>query len=227
MQLNLKDEGGPQLNLETSNGECDKSDKGNICRVKVKRGALARAKELKESELYAVLLYVSWCGRRASYWPTAKDLEKAVKEVRVEFSALSKSYPYRDICDCIARIDEWDDSLVKDELEQMREVEEERERSKISNSPLFRIFHLSYPHISPDDFNKEYDPRSDSFSQTAVYLLRKSFKENQPPEITTTGPWSQSWLQYLPEYQELWLKDIRKMERRTSHAQNAWRESIS
>jgi len=225
--MGLKDEVGEEFNLETSNGECNEANKGSICRTKVKRGAINRSKELKESDLYAILLYVHWCGMRADQWPAAKDLEKSSEAIKEEFSALSDSYTYSQIMECAEKIPDWDGSLVKEELEALKEESEEAERSKISNSPLFRAFRASYPHIDPDEFDKEYLTRGSNFNETAVYLLRKSFRDNQPAEISTGTSWSQSWLQHLPKYQEQWLKELKKIKSKTLLAQTAWKESIS
>ena len=225
--MGLRDEGGEEFNLETSNGECNEANKGSICRTKVKRGAINRAKELKESDLYATLLYVHWCGMRADQWPAAKDLEKSIEAIKEEFSALSDSHTYSQIMECAGKIPDWDGSLIKEELEALKEESEEAERSKISNSPLFRAFRTSYPHIDPGEFDKEYLNRGGNFNETAIYLLRKFFRDNQPAEINTGTSWSQSWLQHLPKYQEQWLKELKKMGSKTLLAQTAWRESIS
>lgn len=225
--MGLRDEDSEEFNLETSNGECNEANKGSICRTKVKRGAISRAKELKESDLYATLLYIHWCGLRADKWPAAKDFEKSSEAIREEFTALSDSFTYDQIVQCSAKIPDWEGSLVKEELEKMKIDSEEAERSKISNSPLFRAFQSLYPHISSDDFNKEYLTRGGNFSETAVYLLRKSFRDNQPAEISTGASWSQSWLQHLPKYQEQWLKELKRIKSKTLLAQTAWKESIS
>lgn len=227
LKMGLKDEDGEEFNLETSNGECNEANKGSICRTKVKRGALIRAKELKESDLYATLLYIHWCGMRADKWPAAKDFEKSVEAIKEEFSALSDSHTYDQITECASKIPDWDGSLIKEKLEDLREESEEAERSKISNSPLFRAFHASYPHITPDEFDKEYLTRGSNFNETAVYLLRQFFRDNQPAEISTGTSWSQSWLQHLPKHQEQWLKELKRIKSKTLLAQTAWQESIS
>lgn len=227
LQLNLKSEDDDEFNLETSNGACADSSKGNISRTRVKRGAVQRAKEIGESDLYATLLHISWCGKRSVRWPTANDYGKAVEALRQEFRHLQKSNGLEEILRCIDRIPDWDGCLVEDEMKAIKEEIEERERSKIINSPLFKAFHKSYPDIDPDDFNREYGTKGGNFTQTAVYLLRERFKKNQPPEVKVVSMWSQSWLQYLPTYQEKWLKDLRSLELRVKAQQKAWEESIS
>lgn len=227
MQLGLKDEDGEEFNLETSNGECDRGNMGSVCRTKVRRGALARAAQIKESELYGILLYVSWCSRRLARWPTARDGDKAAESIKQEFTSLADTYTMAEIESCISRITDWDDSIISEQLLYMTEKAEEAERGKITNSPLYKAFSQAHPLIDPDEFCKEYEARRNNFSQTAVYLLRQHFKENKPEEIESESPWSQSWLQHLPYYQEQWLKEVKNLESKTLLSQTAWRESIS
>lgn len=188
---------------------------------------MARAKQLKESDLYATLLYMSWCGRRAEKWPGAKDRDSATKAILQEMEVLAQSTPYGDILSCIDRIPDWSDAIIGPVLQRLKAQQDRKELSRIVNSPLYAEFAKVYPLVDGDRFEKEYVSRGGNFTQTAVYLLRSLFRDNQPAELQGVKSWKQSWLQHLPTYQEKWLKELKRIELKTHQSQKEWKELIS
>lgn len=228
MQLGLGEDGAELFNLETSNGECDKSSEGRVSRTKVRRGAELRAKQLREDEAYSFLLYVSWCGLRYERWPTAKDSETALRAIREEFNRVYDTpESFKLFNKTIGRLGpNWCDKAVKDEVKALQGQYDQYLASRISQSPLFAKLHKSYPYLDPDSFDEEYDRKGQNFSATAISLLRDHLRENRPEELNHVTSWNRSWLQHLPYYQEQWLNETKRLERVMKTEQSKWLEGL-
>ena len=223
------------FNEDTSYGQCDSSHIGSLAKTKVSSGALIKAKEIENPEdlplqLISLILTISWCGERMGKWPQAKDAKSAIS-LRDDFSKAVERHGALKTMKAVNLVSDnlpiWDPRII---LEQLSEVSEEYEKIKttsISGSPLFVEFRKKYPHIDPESFDKCYENHRENFVESAIYMLRREFRNNPPSDIPNTDGWQQRWQQYLPTYLKQWQKDLKTMESRMRIAQRAWKESIS
>jgi hypothetical protein len=224
-----------EFNAETSYGQATESHVGLVAKSKVAAGAALRAKDLDNPDnlplpLLSLFLTISWCGERLSKWPKAKDAKTAMS-LRDDLAKAVEKYGIVKTMKAVELVSghldtRWDDRLVTEQLSELREKYEEVKTSSISSSPLFAEFHKAYPHIDGELFDKCYDQNGQNFTASAIYLLRREFKFNPPPELPQDG-FEVRWQQYLPTYLGQWQKEIKSMETRMRVAQKAWKESMS
>jgi hypothetical protein len=223
----------PQFNSDTSYGQCGPEHIGLIAKTKVGAGAALRAKELLNRDklpepLISLAITVSWCGERLSKWPNAKDAKVALG-LRDELQkAVDKFGPVKVIkaIDLVSgELLVWDPRIVAEQLEALRPEADRKRSMTISSSPLFVEFHKNYPQIDPDLFDMCYDQNDGQFVTSAIYLLRRKFREIPPKELEHIEGWEQRWQQYQPRYLKRWQDELKGMENRMRVAQRAWRDS--
>jgi hypothetical protein len=223
----------PQFNSDTSYGQCGPEHIGLIAKTKVGAGAALRAKELLNRDklpepLISLAITVSWCGERLSKWPNAKDAKVALG-LRDELQkAVDKFGPVKVIkaMDLVSgELLVWDPRIVAEQLEALRPEADRKRSMTISSSPLFVEFHKNYPQIDPDLFDMCYDQNDGQFVTSAIYLLRRKFREIPPKELEHIDGWEQRWQQYQPRYLKRWQDELKGMENRMRVAQRAWRDS--
>lgn len=223
----------PQFNSDTSYGQCGPEHIGLIAKTKVGAGAALRAKELLNRDklpepLISLAITVSWCGERLSKWPNAKDAKVALG-LRDELQkAVDKFGPVKVIkaMDLVSgELLVWDPRIVAEQLEALRPEADRKWSMTISSSPLFVEFHKNYPQIDPDLFDMCYDQNDGQFVTSAIYLLRRKFREIPPKELEHIDGWEQRWQQYQPRYLKRWQDELKGMENRMRVAQRAWRDS--
>ena len=223
----------PQFNSDTSYGQCGPEHIGLIAKTKVGAGAALRAKELLNRDklpepLISLAITVSWCGERLSKWPNAKDAKVALG-LRDELQkAVDKFGPVKVIkaIDLVSgELLVWDPRIVAEQLEALRPEADRKRSMTISSSPLFVEFHKNYPQIDPDLFDMCYDQNDGQFVTSAIYLLRRKFREIPPKELEHIDGWEQRWQQYQPRYLKRWQDELKGMENRMRVAQRAWRDS--
>lgn len=223
----------PQFNSDTSYGQCGPEHIGLIAKTKVGAGAALRAKELLNRDklpepLISLAITVSWCGERLSKWPNAKDAKVALG-LRDELQkAVDKFGPVKVIkaMDLVSgELLVWDPRIVAEQLDALRPEADRKRSMTISSSPLFVEFHKNYPQIDPDLFDMCYDQNDGQFVTSAIYLLRRKFREIPPKELEHIDGWEQRWQQYQPRYLKRWQDELKGMENRMRVAQRAWRDS--
>lgn len=223
----------PQFNSDTSYGQCGPEHIGLIAKTRVGAGAALRAKELLNRDklpepLISLAITVSWCGERLSKWPNAKDAKVALG-LRDELQkAVDKFGPVKVIkaMDLVSgELLVWDPRIVAEQLEALRPEADRKRSMTISSSPLFVEFHKNYPQIDPDLFDMCYDQNDGQFVTSAIYLLRRKFREIPPKELEHIDGWEQRWQQYQPRYLKRWQDELKGMENRMRVAQRAWRDS--
>jgi len=223
----------PQFNSDTSYGQCGPEHIGLISKTKVGAGAALRAKELLNRDklpepLISLAITVSWCGERLSKWPNAKDAKVALG-LRDELQkAVDKFGPVKVIkaMDLVSgELLVWDPRIVAEQLDALRPEADRKRSMTISSSPLFVEFHKNYPQIDPDLFDMCYDQNDGQFVTSAIYLLRRKFREIPPKELEHIDGWEQRWQQYQPRYLKRWQEELKGMENRMRVAQRAWRDS--
>jgi len=224
-----------EFNAETSHGQAADTHIGLLAKGKVSSGAALLAKEIDNQDnlpipLLALFLTISWCGERLAKWPKAKDAKTAMS-LRDDLAKEVEKYGVVKVAKAAELVSghldtRWDDRLVAEQLSELKEKYEEVKTSSISSSPLFAEFHKAYPHINGELFDKCYDQNGQNFTASAIYLLRREFKFNPPPELPQDG-FEVRWQQYLPTYLGQWQKELRSMETRMRVAQKAWKESMS
>jgi len=223
----------PQFNSDTSYGQCGPEHIGLIAKTKVGAGAALRAKELLNRDklpepLISLAITVSWCGERLSKWPNAKDAKVALG-LRDELQkAVDKFGPVKVIkaMDLVSgELLVWDPRIVAEQLDALRPEADRKRSMTISSSPLFVEFHKNYPQIDPDLFDMCYDQNDGQFVTSAIYLLRRKFREIPPKELEHIDGWEQRWQQYQPRYLKRWQEELKGMENRMRVAQRAWRDS--
>jgi len=224
-----------EFNQETSGGVCEESHIGSISRSKVLQGAAQKVKEINNpdkipEQLLSLLIGISWCGERMGRWPSAKDSKFALS-LRKDFDKAVDSYGVRRVYQAIQVVSKflgyWDSRIVSEQVEKLEEEYSEVKVVSFSSSPLFQEFSKSHPHISPETFDRCYTQNNEEFVKSAIHLLRREFRETPPPELEHIKGWEQRYPQHLPNYLKRWQEDLKKMEKRMSIAQRAWRESIS
>jgi len=223
----------PQFNSDTSYGQCGPEHIGLIAKTKVGAGAALRAKELLNRDklpepLISLAITVSWCGERLSKWPNAKDAKVALG-LRDELQkAVDKFGPVK-VIKAMDLVSEellvWDPRIVAEQLDALRPEADRKRSMTISSSPLFVEFHKNYPQIDPDLFDMCYDQNDGQFVTSAIYLLRRKFREIPPKELEHIDGWEQRWQQYQPRYLKRWQEELKGMENRMRVAQRAWRDS--
>ncbi len=221
------------FNADTSYGQCGPPQEGLIAKTKVASGAVMKARELQgESNLplqvLSYLITTSWCGQRLSRWPQAPD-SRTIVSLQKEFDKILEKFDKSVILKCEDLVSQslpaWDTRIIEQQLSSLRKERDEELKSSIVSSPLFTTFSSSYPHIDPESFEKCYNQHRGNFVASAIYLLRREFKANQPEELSTVDGWSQRWPQYLPQYLQKWHKHLKEIETETKAAQKEWRES--
>lgn len=222
------------FNSDTSHSQCGPSHEGLIAKTKVSQGAVIKAREIQgDSNLpLALLSYFitcSWCGERLARWPQAQD-SKSTLSLQSEFEKLTEKYEKGVILSSIEHVSSslptWDPRIINSQITSLREEVELSKKSSPLSSPLFLALFSHYPQLSPESFEKCYNQHRGNFVASAIYLLRREFKVNPPPELSTVDGWSQRWPQYLPPYLKKWQKDLREIETKTLTSQREWKESI-
>lgn len=224
-----------EFNSETSYGQATESHVGLLAKSKVAAGAALLAKELDNPDdlplpLLSLFLTVSWCGERLAKWPKAKDA-KVSTSLSEDLNKAVEKYGVVKVVKAVEVVsshldDRWDDRLVAEQLTELKEKYDDIRTNSISSSPLFAEFHKSFPHIDPETFDKCYEQNGQNFTVSAIYLLRREFKFNPPPELPQDG-FQTRWQQYLPHYLKQWQNELKSMETRMRVAQKAWKESMS
>jgi hypothetical protein len=223
-----------QFNSDTSHGQCGPEHIGLIAKTKVGAGAALRVKELHgrgklPEPLLALAITASWCGERLGRWPNAKDAKVALG-LRDEFrKAVEKFGPVKAIKSVDLVSEElliWDPRIVAEQIDAIRPEAEKIQSMTISSSPLFAEFHKTHPHIDPETFDSCYNQNNGQFITSAIYLLRRKFREVPPKELNHIEGWEQRWQQYLPRYLNQWQDDLKRMENRMRVAQRAWKDKV-
>lgn len=221
------------FNSDTSAGQCEPVHVGLIAKSRVCTGALIRAKEIDNPDSLAVqiisfFISVSWCGQRMGRWPKAKDC-KTTLTFPDDLNKMIEKYGKIKVikaAELVKQIDEnWDQRLIHDQLDALRLECDTLKTQCITNSPLFVEFHKHYGHIEPSMFGQSFEQHDRRFVETAIYLLRREFKNHPPAEFEHIEGWQQRWQQHLPHYLAKWRDDLKKMENRLWKAQKLWKES--
>jgi hypothetical protein len=175
------------------------------------------------ADLVSFLITASWCGKRLTRYPNAKDCKQVLDDLKEKFASFFEKYGKETICECIDVIPEYEGKILSIELQKLLDDE----KSRIIHSPLFKQFITSYPQIDPEEFEIFYQNHRQNFVEAGIASLRRKFKEVPPPELSDRTDWAQSNHQYLPAFLKKWQEDLRKIETRMRIAQKAWKESIS
>lgn len=225
-----------EFNQITSNGACGPEHRGLIAKTKVMKGASQEAIRILEEvdidvplPLLSLLIGISRCGERLDRWPRASD-NKIAFNLFKDFKEAVEKFGPREVLGAVdflsSHLEVWQPKLIDDQISELRDKKEEREKASIVQSPLFKELQKNYPSIEAESFEECYYRNKEQFSASAVAILRSQFKSDPPSELSHVNGWNQRWQQHLPHYLKIWQEDLKAIERKTKIAQSEWKESM-
>lgn len=171
------------------------------------------------NELLTCLTTISWCGERLGRWPTASDASRSIPSIQSYFQKIVDKYGHKEVMDAIEGYSGWDSRMVREQYDELKS----KQIRSIVNSPLFLAIKEKYPHLDLETLKDAYESQSKKIVAAGLYLLRREFKNNQPPDINVKPEhWPRCWSQHLPTYLKQWQSELKEIEIKTKSIQQEW-----